>query len=235
MSKERWLRLASEARATFVLALPVVVAQLLSVAMNVADTVLAGHLDTRVLAAVAMGYQVWVLALLIVIGLMLAVTPAVAQLDGAGRRAETGGVLRQALWIALALSGASAADDVSNERVPKQGLDVGKAAYLANCAACHQPEGVGMAGAFPPLAVARRSRKRIRRHGNHGQGNGTEQANRGERNSADRRKGPVIDRRSHSRSRWTTGRPGPFRCGQSNGCGSSELCPCGHDRLEAQH
>lgn len=103
MSKERWLRLASEARATFVLALPVVVAQLLSVAMNVADTVLAGHLDTRVLAAVAMGYQVWVLALLIVIGLMLAVTPAVAQLDGAGRRAETGGVLRQSLWIALAL------------------------------------------------------------------------------------------------------------------------------------
>jgi nitrite reductase (NO-forming)/hydroxylamine reductase len=56
------------------------------------------------------------------------------------------------LWIALALSGAATADDVSNERVPKQGLDVGKAAYLANCAACHQPEGVGMAGAFPPLA-----------------------------------------------------------------------------------
>ena len=103
MSKNHWLRLAREARATFVLALPVVVAQLLSVAMNVADTVLAGHLDTRVLAAVAMGYQVWVLALLIVIGLMLAVTPAVAQLDGAGRRAETGGVFRQALWIALAL------------------------------------------------------------------------------------------------------------------------------------
>ena len=56
------------------------------------------------------------------------------------------------LWIALALSGAATADDVSSERVPKQGLDVGKAAYLANCAACHQPEGVGMAGAFPPLA-----------------------------------------------------------------------------------
>jgi nitrite reductase (NO-forming)/hydroxylamine reductase len=28
----------------------------------------------------------------------------------------------------------------------------GEAAYLANCAACHQPTGVGLAGAFPPLA-----------------------------------------------------------------------------------
>ena len=28
----------------------------------------------------------------------------------------------------------------------------GKAAYLANCAACHQPTGKGLPGAFPPLA-----------------------------------------------------------------------------------
>jgi nitrite reductase (NO-forming)/hydroxylamine reductase len=56
------------------------------------------------------------------------------------------------LWLALALSGAVAADDISNERIPKQGLDQGKAAYLANCAACHQPEGVGLTAAFPPLA-----------------------------------------------------------------------------------
>jgi nitrite reductase (NO-forming)/hydroxylamine reductase len=28
----------------------------------------------------------------------------------------------------------------------------GEAIYLANCAACHQPTGVGLAGAFPPLA-----------------------------------------------------------------------------------
>jgi len=28
----------------------------------------------------------------------------------------------------------------------------GEAVYLANCAACHQPTGVGLAGAFPPLA-----------------------------------------------------------------------------------
>ena len=28
----------------------------------------------------------------------------------------------------------------------------GEAIYLANCSACHQPTGTGLAGAFPPLA-----------------------------------------------------------------------------------
>jgi len=28
----------------------------------------------------------------------------------------------------------------------------GEGVYLANCAACHQPTGLGLAGAFPPLA-----------------------------------------------------------------------------------
>ncbi len=63
---------------------------------------------------------------------------------------------RSTLLIAILLGAMSfsacAADDVVNERVPKQGLDLGKAAYLANCAACHQPEGTGLSGAFPPLA-----------------------------------------------------------------------------------
>jgi nitrite reductase (NO-forming)/hydroxylamine reductase len=54
---------------------------------------------------------------------------------------------------ALVMSGVAVAEDATvNERLPKQGLDAGKAAYLANCAACHQPEGTGLPGAFPPLA-----------------------------------------------------------------------------------
>ncbi|WP_295361977.1 cytochrome D1 domain-containing protein [Arenimonas sp.] len=47
---------------------------------------------------------------------------------------------------------AHAADgDVVNERVPKTDAQAGEAAYLANCAACHQADGSGLAGAFPPL------------------------------------------------------------------------------------
>ncbi len=64
--------------------------------------------------------------------------------------------MKRSTILAAALLGAfslaASADDVVNERVPKQGLDVGKAAYLANCAACHQPDGKGLPGAFPPLA-----------------------------------------------------------------------------------
>jgi len=44
------------------------------------------------------------------------------------------------------------ADDVVNERLPKQGNEQGQVVYNANCAACHQPDGKGLPGAFPPLA-----------------------------------------------------------------------------------
>ena len=99
----RAARMRAEAGASLRLALPIVAGQLLAVALNVIDTILAGHLGTTVLAAVAMGYQIWVLVLLVVLGTMLAVTPAIAQLDGAGRRDETGALFRQAVWLALML------------------------------------------------------------------------------------------------------------------------------------
>ncbi|HVF35072.1 MAG TPA: MATE family efflux transporter [Candidatus Saccharimonadia bacterium] len=99
----RTARLRQEAAATFVLALPIVAGQLLAISLNVIDTMLAGGLGTHVQAAVAMGSQAWVVVLLVLIGVLLAVTPAVAQLDGAGRRGETGAVFRQALWLALGL------------------------------------------------------------------------------------------------------------------------------------
>ena len=47
---------------------------------------------------------------------------------------------RKPLYALLALalgSAAFAAEDVVNERLPKQGNQAGEAAYLANCAACH--------------------------------------------------------------------------------------------------
>jgi len=53
---------------------------------------------------------------------------------------------------------ASAADDtaVHTAEVAAAGagelMAAGEGVYLANCAACHQPTGVGLAGAFPPLA-----------------------------------------------------------------------------------
>ena len=103
MPTSRLARLGLEAGATFTLALPIVAGQLASVALNVIDTMLAGGLGTPVQAAVAMGTQAWVVVLLVLIGITLAVTPTVAQLDGAGARSETGHVFRQSLWLALGL------------------------------------------------------------------------------------------------------------------------------------
>src|SRR3546814_14250081 len=51
----------------------------------------------------------------------------------------------------MALAGAALAQD-ANERPGKHPEEAGQAAYLANCAACHQPTGNGLPGAFPPLA-----------------------------------------------------------------------------------
>ena len=64
------------------------------------------------------------------------------------RLRSIGSALVAALW----LGGGAWAQDLANERLPKQGHEAGEAAFKANCAACHQPDGKGLAGAFPPLA-----------------------------------------------------------------------------------
>ena len=95
-------RAAREIRATVRLALPLIAGQLAAIGMNVVDAVLAGHYNAHMLAAVAVGASIWSLALVCGIGVMMAVPPSVAQLDGAGRRLQIGPLFRQALWLALA-------------------------------------------------------------------------------------------------------------------------------------
>jgi MATE family multidrug resistance protein len=96
-------RVMHEVVATVRLALPLVLAQLAAVGTNVVDALLSGHFSPHVLGAVAVGTSVWTLAIVSGIGVMMAVPPSVAQLDGAGRRADVGAVFRQALWLALVL------------------------------------------------------------------------------------------------------------------------------------
>jgi len=101
--RDRRPRLARELREMLRLALPLVFGQLSAIGMNVIDAVLAGHLDAHTLGAVAVGTSVWTLAIVSVIGVMLALPPSIAQLNGAQRREEIGPLFRQALWLALAL------------------------------------------------------------------------------------------------------------------------------------
>ena len=96
-------RLLHETRATVRLALPLMCAQLAAIGSNVIDAVLAGHVSAHVLGAVAVGASIWSLAIVSGIGMMMAVPPLVAQLDGAGRRGEIGAVFHQAVWLALGM------------------------------------------------------------------------------------------------------------------------------------
>jgi MATE family multidrug resistance protein len=96
-------RLLHEVRATVHLALPLIAAQLAAIGSNVIDTMLSGHYSAHVMAAVAVGASIWSLAIVSGIGMMMAVPPSVAQLDGAGRRPEVGAVFHQARWLALGM------------------------------------------------------------------------------------------------------------------------------------
>ncbi len=86
------------------LALPLIAGQLSAVGMNAVDVALAGHYNARTLAAVAVGANVWVLAQVCAIGVMMALPPSVAHLDGGGERAKIGPLFRQALWLAAGMS-----------------------------------------------------------------------------------------------------------------------------------
>ena len=88
-----------EAGALLRLGLPLVGAQLASIGMGFTDTVMAGNLSPRALAAVAVGGSLWMLVALFVIGLMMAVTAFVSHLFGAGENEKIGRFVRQASWF----------------------------------------------------------------------------------------------------------------------------------------
>ncbi|CAH2599260.1 putative multidrug resistance protein NorM [Rhodovastum atsumiense] len=94
---------AQEARATLRLALPLVAGQVAQMGAGVIESMLAGHLGAQVLGAVAVGNSVWALAFMALVGVMMALSPSVAQLDGARRRREVAPVFVQAVWLGLGL------------------------------------------------------------------------------------------------------------------------------------
>ncbi len=101
-------RSLNEVQALLALAGPIIVAQLANTAMGFVDTVMAGRVGPRDLAAVALGNSIWVPMLLLMGGILLATTAKVSRKVGAGTYVLIGPLVRQALWLALAI-GLSAA------------------------------------------------------------------------------------------------------------------------------
>ncbi len=85
------------------LAWPVLVAQLAVMAFAVIDTVMAGRHTTEDLAAVGIGASIYFSVFVSLMGVLLAVSPIVAQLLGAKRLDEIGEQVRQAGWLTAAL------------------------------------------------------------------------------------------------------------------------------------
>ena len=83
---------------------PMLVAQLAVMANSVIDTVMAGRYATLDLAAVGIGSSIYVSVFVALMGVLLALTPIVAQMHGAGRHADIGEELRQGVWLAAALT-----------------------------------------------------------------------------------------------------------------------------------
>ena len=93
----------TEGRALLALSAPILAAQLSQQVLAFIDTVMAGRVSATDLAGVAVGTSLWGPLLLFIYGVMLAVTPLVAQLHGSGRTDETGPLVRRGILVALPL------------------------------------------------------------------------------------------------------------------------------------
>jgi MATE family multidrug resistance protein len=91
-------------RALLRLAGPILVAQLAVMGLAVIDTVMAGRLSAKDLAAVAVGSSIYVSVYVGFMGILQALTPIAGHHFGAGRFDEIGSDLVQALWLAFFLA-----------------------------------------------------------------------------------------------------------------------------------
>lgn len=97
-TRRAWIR---EAGQIAILAGPLIVSQLSQVAMGFTDTVMAGRIGATDLAAIALGSSLWLPVYLACVGLLMALSPTVAQIVGANRTSRAGAVFRQGLWLAV--------------------------------------------------------------------------------------------------------------------------------------
>lgn len=86
------------------LLIPILVTQLGMFAMNFFDTIMSGKYSPADLAGVAIGSSLWVPVFTGLSGILLAVTPIVAQLIGGGNKKDVPHTVLQGVYAAIALS-----------------------------------------------------------------------------------------------------------------------------------
>lgn len=83
------------------IAWPVLIGQLATVGMSVADVAMTGHLSAEDLAAVALGASLWSIILVTVMGVMISINAVVAHEVGAGAFEKIPHIMRQSMWMAF--------------------------------------------------------------------------------------------------------------------------------------
>jgi len=97
-----------EATALWKLAWPVLIGQLATVGMAVADVAMTGHTRASELAAVSTGAAIWSIVLVTVVGTMMAMNTLVAHEVGAGNHQRIPHLVRQGLWKGVGVGLAAA-------------------------------------------------------------------------------------------------------------------------------
>ena len=87
------------------IAWPLLIAQTAQIGTGVVDTLMAGNYGDVDLAAIAIGFNIWLPLYLIILGTLFACSAIVAQDFGAGRTERVRSFLPQGLWVAVVLSG----------------------------------------------------------------------------------------------------------------------------------
>jgi len=85
------------------IALPLFVAQIAQMGTGVVDTIMAARYDEQDLAAIAIGYNIWLPIYLLILGVLFSTATIVAQNYGAGRIDKIRSMLPQSLWVAVFL------------------------------------------------------------------------------------------------------------------------------------
>lgn len=94
----------ANARRLFDLAWPFFIGQVAVLAFSTVDTLLMARHGSLGLAALSVGAAIYISLFIGLMGVVLALGPIAGRLQGAGRHAEAGAKVHQAVWIAIGLS-----------------------------------------------------------------------------------------------------------------------------------
>ncbi|QFT09813.1 MATE family efflux transporter [Vibrio sp. THAF190c] len=97
-------RYKTEASNLIKLATPVLIASVAQTGMGFVDTVMAGGVSAIDMAAVSIAASIWLPSILFGVGLLMALVPVVAQLNGSGRQEKISFEIQQGAVMALLIS-----------------------------------------------------------------------------------------------------------------------------------